>query len=275
MKIKDFNIKIGKYTFHKLIKHTGLQEVVTEYETVENGIGDGVLILGAQVLEREIEIEAPIPINEADAISRYFEPNKYYDLVIGKRYINVLCRHSDIDRRTNLYNQPILLLTLFAPDPFFYDVSDFGENIAGSVPLFGFPWEASLDEGLNFGYREFNERTIFDNNGDRPVGLKMKIEFIGAVSNFKFENLRTGKYFKINHEFVKDDVLEISTVSGDTYVRLNTADIFEQIDIFSDFFKLEKGANFLKYSADKGVTEMNVYLYYSPKYLTGMEDIEL
>ena len=74
-------------------------------------------------------------------------------------------------------------------------------------------------------------------------------------------------------ELTEGDVLEVSTVAGDCYIRLNGEDIFDKIDHMSDFFKLSIGDNFLQYSADIGETEMNVYLYYTPKYLNGLEDI--
>lgn len=275
LRIKDFNITIGEVNFpgSKIISFSGLQETVVEYEMTKNAIGNGTIITGWYMPEREMRIVASLPRATVDSTLRYFKANKDLVMVIGERKINVAVESASIDWESGFYNDPRIELNLIAPDPYFYDVSDFGRNIAGIIPQFGFPWRYSPDDPVKFGYHEFTERTIFENDGDDEVGLKLKVEATGTVNNFKFENLTTGQYLKIMQELTEGDVLEVSTVAGDCYIRLNGADIFDKIDHMSDFFKLSIGDNFLQYSADIGETEMNVYLYYTPKYLNGLEDI--
>lgn len=278
MRIKDFNIQVGEIIFKgtDIIEYDGLQEITAEYELTKNATGNGVIVTGWYMPEREISITARISRYNADDTLRYFKANKTLKMIIGSRRINVIVEDAKINWALGFYNEPRLELSLIAPDPYFYDVSDFGRNLAGVYPQFGFPWTYSPDKPISFGYYEFTDKTVFENDGDNEVGIKVKMEATGSVKNVKFENLTTGQFVGVNVDLVEGDVLEISTVSNndDTpYIRLNGEDIFDQIDRMSTFFKLATGDNFLQYSAESGSTEMNVYLYYSPKYANGLEDI--
>ena len=274
MLIKNFNIKLDDLTINgnKIISIDGLQETVVEYETVKNAIGNGTIVTGSYMPQRDIVLNYRINKQNVDFTLKYFKPNKKILMKIGNRKINCFVTDIKINWARSFHNEPTVTLNLIAPDPFFYDVSDFGKNIAGIIPLFGFPWTFSPDNPVKFGYKEFTDKTIFENRGDDKVGLKLKIEATDTVENVKFENLTTGQFIKVNQELTAGDILEISTVAGNCYIKLNGTDIFDKIDRMSDFFQLDIGDNFLQYSADVGETKMNVYLYYSPKYLNGMED---
>lgn len=270
VKIKDFGIKIGeKYFDGADIKvWEGFEEITTEYETVQNATGNGTIVVGEHMPERAMHIIARVERSIIEQTLRYFQRTKRLVMVVGSRKINVEVEKASILRGASLHTILFLELNLVAHDPFFYDVSDFGKNIAGIIPSFGFPWTYSPDNPVHFGYREFSDKTIFENDGDSKVGVKFKIEATGDVANVKVENLRTGQFVKVNHRLKQGDILEISTVEGEKYIKLNGKDIFNEIDRLSDFFYLDIGDNFLQYSADSGATEMNVYLYYVPKYST-------
>lgn len=277
MRIEDFSIKIGDITFHgdQITEWNGFQIVTVEHELVKNALGNGTIVTGSYMPQREMDITVRIDRNKADKTLRYFTANKEHVLQIGRRKANILVESAEIKWSHRLYNDPFLHLEMIAPDPFFYDVSNFGRNLANIVPKFSFPWTYSLDKPISFGYREFTDRTVFTNDGDEKVGVKFRIEALDTVQNVKLENLRTGEYMIVNQTLQQGDILEVSTVGGDSYILLNGEDIFDQIDRLSNFFKLEVGDNFLQYSAQLGTSEMDVYLYYRPKYLTGVEDITL
>ena len=56
LRIKDFNITIGEVNFpgSKIISFSGLQETVVEYEMTKNAIGNGTIITGWYMPEREM-----------------------------------------------------------------------------------------------------------------------------------------------------------------------------------------------------------------------------
>lgn len=273
--ILDFNHEVyfdGKDILQPV---NGLSEISASYETAKNAANNGSIIIGRNINERSISFTCSIERSKADYLVRYFKPQKNFILYVGDRKINCVCEVSKISYDDGYYLEPYLTLNLLCPDPYFYDISDFGKNIAGIMPMFGFPWRATKQKGITFGYRIFSERTIFPNKGDGAVGLR--IVFIaarGTAGNISIENLRTRQFVKVNLQLEKGDRLEISTISGQKYIKKNEISVFEYIDKMSDFFTLEVGDNLLKYDTESGRTNLDVYLYYTPVYLNG-EVVEL
>lgn len=251
----------------------GLADISASYKTLDNAVGDGEIIVGRTVNSRSPKIKFRVSSILSDTMVRYFRPHSNHVLYIDTRKINCNIKSAELTWDDGYANDPAVELTLFCPDPYFYDISDFGQNIAGIQPMFGFPWTATIDDGITFGYRIFSDSTIFRNAGDKPVGFKAVLTAArGTATNVKFENLITGEYLRVVVSLDQGDYVEISTVqsTGEQYIRKNGVDIFADIDRLSDFFLLARGDNFLKYSADTGVTNLDVVLYYTPVYGNGM-----
>lgn len=268
----DFDHKLTIYA-NQVRSVEGLSDVSVSYKTSENANGDGLIVLGKRVEERNATIEFEPPYELADYYQRFFNAYDERVLYLEDRKINCKIKSCTLKYADGYENVPIIKLGLFCPDPYFYDVSDFGQNIAGIQPSFGFPWTATVSDGITFGYRIFSDKTIFQNNGDKPVGFRTKIVAVrGTASNVKFMNLNTGEYVRVVVNMAQNDVLEISTIPkfNETYIKLNGVSIFQDIDRLSDFFMLDRGDNFLQYSADTGGTNLDVYLYYTPVYQNGL-----
>lgn len=258
----------------KILQASGLSEISTTYNTTGNASSNGSIIIGRNTDSRSIVLVCSIGKKNADYIMRYFKPQNKFVLYVGDRKINCVCELSKLSYDDGYYLDPYITLELFCPDPYFYDTSDFGKNIAGIMPMFGFPWRVTKASGITFGYRIFSDRTIFSNKGDAPVGLK--IIFVAArgyAENISIENLRTGQFVKVNLNLNKGDKLEISTVTGknpsEIYIKKNGENAFSHIDRLSDFFTLDIGDNLLKYDAETGSTNLDAYLYYTPVYVNG------
>lgn len=171
-----------------------------------------------------------------------------------------------------------------APDPYFYDVDDYGVNIAATVPLFGFPWTPAAPDGIAFGYKKFTGSTVYTNGGDLPVGFRVDISSNGgSITNPIFKSVESGQYIKINTVLEPGDKLVISTQTQQTqpyiddasmasqYVTLNGKNAFNLVEFGSTFFELQKGDNLLTYGADDNSADMDVYLYYNAAYANGMQ----
>lgn len=271
--ILNFNNEVSVQA-GQILSIKGLSEITASYKTLDNAIGDGEIIVGRSANSRSPKINFKVSAYLADTMQRYFRVASDHVLYIDERKINCNIKSSTLVWDDGYDNDPVLELILYCPDPYFYDVSDFGQNIAGIQPMFGFPWTATIDDGITFGYRIFSDSTIFANAGDKPVGFRAVITASrGDATNVKFENLVTGDFLRVNVSLAQGDVLEFSTVQkqGEQYIRKNGVDIFADIDRLSDFFLLARGDNYLKYSADTGVTNLDVVLYYTPVYSNGME----
>lgn len=255
----------------------GLATIEYQIVTEEAADGQGEIELGTTVSPRSFEIDFEVLRSQADSLSRYFQRNKSLVLTVGDRKINCKSTRVVINNQDGYFIDPILHLEFTASDPYFYDVSDFGKNLAGIKPLFKFPYTVSKKHPLVTGYRLFSDRSIFVNAGDQPVGLKVVFQATrGDATNIKFTNLKTGKYLKINNlEMAQGDRVTISTLRGNKSVFKYTKatglneSIFADVDRLSEFFYLDVGDNLLKYEADTGQTNVDVYLYYTPIYANG------
>lgn len=63
------------------------------------------------------------------------------------------------------------------------------------------------------------------------------------------------------------DVLLIDTNPRHQVIELNGLNYYHHIDRKSDPFELQVGDNYLEYDADENYTNLDVNLYYRPKYL--------
>lgn len=67
--------------------------------------------------------------------------------------------------------------------------------------------------------------------------------------------------------FIADDVAGLCSECINILVELNGSNYYHHIDRKSDPFQLEVGDNYLEYDADENYTNLDVNLYYRPKYL--------
>ncbi|MBQ5851514.1 MAG: phage tail family protein [Lachnospiraceae bacterium] len=274
MLIKDFELDFDhKIKFSKnILQCDGLSETSIGLETAKNAGSAGNHIIGKSKESRLINIKVKIDNSEVDYFQRYFASGIEHTLYVGTRKINCHTELSKIERdRGNLHSPPVLVLQLYAPDPYFYDVYDFGKNLAGTFPMLGFPWTSTLQYGFSTGYQIYDNKTVFENKGDVEVGIRIVFKATrGTASNIRFTNLNTGEFVEAITELKQDDELVFSTVQGEKYIRLNGDDIFNTINRQSTFFGIVQGNNLLEYSAETGKTNLEVFLYYVPKYTNGL-----
>lgn len=273
---------------------TGLESSEIEISTSDNALVDGASVDGKKIKPRPIHIEASfkngknIPENRAGVI-RFFNP-KY----TGKALITNMgvSRHIDYELEgwtfgviRNMDNRLKIIVDLICPDPYMLNVDNFGKNMAAISPLFAFPWRVlaqratdKLDYppkarglmlgGMTTGYRTLRKEAVLANDGDVPTGIQ--IQFIaarGGVTNPKITNTGTGQYMRVNVEMEKGDTLLIDTNERHQVITLNGVNYYQHIDRKSEPFQLEVGANYLAYDADENYTNLDVNLFYTPKYL--------
>lgn len=278
-----------------ITKITGLESSEIEISTSDNALVDGASVNGKKIKPRAIHIEASFkstrnnPENRA-AVIKFFNP-KY----TGRALITNMGVSRNIEYELegwtfaathNLDNKLKILVDLICPDPYMLNVDNFGKNMANKSPLFAFPWmmiskrmtEGKLDfapearglllGGHTMGYRTMHKEVVLSNDGDVPTGVQ--IQFIatrGAVTNPKITNTLTGQYMRVNVQMELGDVLLIDTNDRHQVITLNGVNYYQHVDRHSEPFKLDVGDNFLEYDADVNYTNLDVNLFYTPKYL--------
>jgi hypothetical protein len=274
-----------------ITKVTGLESSEIEISTSDNAMVDGASVDGKKIKPRPIHIEASFrstknnPENRANVI-KFFNP-KY----TGKALITNMGVSRNIEYElegwtfatvSNMDNKLRILIDLICPDPYMLNVDNFGKNMANITALFAFPWRVTAAKvtdvaqpyrgcalgGMTMGYRTLHKEVVLSNDGDIPTGVQ--IQFIatrGPVTNPKITNTGTGQYMRVNVEMAKGDVLLIDTNDRHQRITLNEVNYYQHVDRLSDPFQLAVGDNYLEYDADANYTNLDVNLFYTPKYL--------
>ena len=274
---------------------TGLESSELDISTSDNALVDGASVDGKKIKPRPIHIEASFktnknnPENRANVI-KFFNP-KY----TGKALITNMGVSRNIEYELegwtfasvrNMDNKLKILVDLLCPDPYMLNVDNFGKNMANISALFAFPWRmlssrmtsGKLDYpeearglllgGMTMGYRTLYREVVLANDGDVPTGVQ--IQFVatrGPVTNPKITNTGTGQYMRVNVAMQQGDILLIDTNDRHQVITLNGVNYYQHIDRRSEPFKLAVGDNYLEYDADENYTNLDVNLFYTPKYL--------
>ena len=72
---------------------------------------------------------------------------------------------------------------------------------------------------------------------------------------------------RVNIVMQQGDVLLIDTIERHQVITLNGVNCYQKIDRKSEPFQLDVGDNYLEYDADVNYTNLDVNLFYTPKYL--------
>ena len=274
---------------------TGLESSELDISTSDNALVDGASVDGKKIKPRPIHIEASFksnknnPENRANVI-KFFNP-KY----TGRALITNMGVSRNIEYELegwtfasvrNMDNKLKILVDLLCPDPYMLNVDNYGKNMANISALFAFPWRmlstrmtsGKLDYpdkargmllgGMTMGYRTLYKEVVLANDGDVPTGVQ--IQFVatrGPVTNPKITNTGTGQYMRVNVAMQQGDILLIDTNDRHQVITLNGVNYYQHIDRKSEPFKLAVGDNYLEYDADENYTNLDVNLFYTPKYL--------
>lgn len=277
-----------------IIEVTGLESSDIEISTSDNALIDGASVDGKKIRPRSIHIEASfrsnanLPENRANII-KFFNP-KY----TGKALITCMGVSRNIEyelegwkfkKQANMDQKLTIVADLICPDPYMLNVDNFGKNMASISSLFGFPWRITTKRqsdiksfpveargmllgALPTGFRTLHKEVVLANDGDVPTGVQ--IQFVaarGPVKNPKITDIKSGKYMRINVDMQEGDVLLLDTNERHQIITLNGDNYYQHIDRKSEPFQLEAGKNYLEYDADEDYTNLDVNLYYTPKYL--------
>ena len=259
-------LEIGKDKLYKLINIEGISSSEYSVDIVNNAQFDGGTVKSKRVESRLITITAEYPSTEdtetrRQSLIRFFNP-----YLTGKLYVNYSGVKRVInyevagfkDSRENLYDPLKFIINLICPNPFFKDEREFSKNMAGKINSITVPFTIPAS-GMMMSTKVLRQEATIINNGDKNTGLIISFMAKGEVSNPKIENLTTGKFLRIVVDLMPGDILTINTNKGNKRIELNGKNISQKMDRSSSFIDMQVGENILKYSADKGYTNLNVY----------------
>lgn len=272
-------ITLGRDQEFEIKALDGVESLESKVKLIPHGQNIGGQISATKVSERFIDFVC-VHVNTAQAeivreqLIRFFSPFKKYEIIFNycgtSRKISGVLNERFSESKRNLWEPMEFSFGFVCADPMFIDVEPFNENMADTIPLMyvcGNQGFAIPNEGVTLSARRFDEQLSIMNDGDYETGLLINvIAERGKVINPIIENITTGKYLKLLTVLEKGDKLIINTKRGQHRIEQNGVNISHKKERGSSFFKMIVGTNILKYDAENGKTNMDVYPQWSREY---------
>lgn len=261
------------------IENTGAPEVnITSTKAPRQ---DGTSYHGTTLEPRTLPIYGTIVANDendvyvkrrklASVFSPKLEGELIYENAVGEYKIG--CVVEELVWGEQLGEMQDFLIQLYCPNPYWSNVYESKTEVAIWRPLFEFPLEIDIDEGIEFGYREPSLIAHIYNDGDMETGMRIVFKALGTVVNPSLFDINTRKYIKINQTLKAGDRLVVNTAFGNKRVDLIKSDnrkynVLHWIDVRSEFIQLEVGENLFRYDAEEGLDNLEVDIYYNKLYV--------
>ena len=254
---------------------------VNTYISTSNGATDGVSIDNVSIKEKILPVTGAIYGSSKEDLDRkraylsaLFNPRINGELVYTN---NALTRKvggvvQDITFQKPLGLMQKFLVQFICPNPFWMDLNKKKEEVALWQGDFEFMLEIPEDVGIEMGHRVSNLICNVVNNGDVECGMKIQFRSLATVINPSLFNINTRQFIKINQTLEKGDTLEVTTEFTNKRIELvrsngTRENVFNWIDLDSEFLQLELGDNLFRYDAESGIDNLEVAIYYTPLYL--------
>ena len=242
----------------------------------KNGVGDGALLSGKRIDDRDVQIKCRNLDTANNASIRsaalsFFSPKYSYKLYITYQGIT---RWAEAELEAiscpsqNIHRPMTLTVKFYCKDGFLKSVDDFGKDIASISAGFGFPYiECTSPKAIPCyaGIFNFNQEVVITNDGDAMTYPRVTINFKGAVRNPKI--YKNDFYVRIIDSFNQGDVVNIDFEN--CTITKNGVNWIQYIDRSSTFTEmgLDLGDSTIGFEADDGDSNMAVYVYYNKLYL--------
>lgn len=160
--------------------------------------------------------------------------------------------------------QETMQVSIVCSDPYLYTEQSSITTLALVRPLFEFPFSnESLDENLiEFSSLELTEEHVLHYPGEFDVGIIIHLHFAKASGDVTVYNTNTRDHITLLSDRVRDgiqagDDIQISSVSGDKYIRLiregSTFNILNAMSKDSSWITITNGDNLFAYVSSYGM----------------------
>lgn len=248
---------------------------------------DGNTYLDNTLDIRDVSLEILVAAeNETELINYRGRINKVFNPKLGEGYLIYKDDLKERKVKCIVNKLPIFsvinvmtskcLISLAANNPYWTDLLESKEEIALWIGSFSFSADGSdglelIDGGIEFGYRAPSLIVNTNNAGDVECGIRIEFKALATLTNPSLLNVHTGEFIKINKEMVTGEVISVSTYFGNKKITssLNgiVTNIFNYIDFGSTFLQLDVGDNLMRYDAATGIDNLEVSIFYQPRYL--------
>lgn len=249
----------------------------------------GVTVMNTSLGTRDIEIEGwVVAQSESDmsylkrVLNTFINPQEEIDLIYDTysirfkpnesvKYSIVFAENNDAFCKFKIEGT--------AANPMFSETAESKSSFATTTSMFHFPLILSTslsDKGVIFGKRTASLISNAYNKGSVPVGMRIIFKANGTLVNPSLTNINTLEEFKINKTLVANEEIEINTNFGKKNVKgkignENFTNYYMYKDIDSSWLQLEVGDNLFRYSAESGIDNLEVFVYFNNQFLEVQE----
>lgn len=249
----------------------------------------GVYVTGTSLGTREVEVTGWI-VADTEAqmtdrkrmLNRFVNPQQLIELSYQKYCLEFLPDSSIKYSTTVVENNEVMCkfkIVGMAADPLFKDGHENKISAASTKPMFHFPLiinnTTQKPPTIVFGKREPSLMVNIYNAGSVSTGMRIILKAQGTLTGPSLVNVYTQDYLKLNKTMYAGETVEIDTTTGRKKVvaSVNGLELnyFKYRDLDSTWLQLEVGDNLFRYDADTGIDNLEVYIYFSNKYLEVQE----
>lgn len=249
----------------------------------------GVYVTGTSLGTREVEVmgwiiadtEAQMTDRKA-MLNRFVNPQQVIELSYSKYRLKFLPNSSIKYSTTVVENNEVVCkfkIPGMAADPLFKDDHEDEVSAASTKPMFHFPLiinkSTQKPPTVMFGVREPSLIVNVYNSGAVGTGMRIVFKALGTLTGPSLINVYTQEYFKLNKTMYAGETVEVTTTVGEKKViaLINGVEMnyFRYRDLDSTWLQLDVGDNLFRYDAEAGIDNLEVYIYFSNKYLEVQE----
>lgn len=250
--------------------------------SLSSGNYNGAMYMGGRLRERNMSLIGCLNISpsrfqvEKRKLCSIINPlhlvrviNESYTIE-GYPVSTVKFAYNDEENITGLYK---FVIDIVCPDPYWKDITKNKSEIALWKGMFHFPLLIPKQKGIIMGLKQPSLIVNVYNKGHVETGMMIEFRAKGTLSNPSLFNVNTRESIKINKSMVAGEVIKVNTNYGEKRIEniLNgvTTNILNLIDLGGGdtFLQLDVGDNLLRYDADINPSNLEINIYFSPKYL--------
>lgn len=243
----------------------GLHGLDTDIATADSPYMDGTIVENVKALPRGISLTFKLVPNVKEAIDFFTSIVKTKQLVTLTETENnktiTIKGVATIPPYTRMSALCQIQLDIYCGQPYWEDIKSIIADIALVLPRLYFPYDTGqyftpvdgTRGGRVFSVVDTSLEKTFINDGDVAVGMNIKIIALGEVSNptiYCSTGEQNGNYMRLNLTLQNNDEVEINTVKGNKYIKINGSETYEGQPVLSyleftgnDWLQLETGAN--------------------------------
>lgn len=263
---------------YQILKIEGLTPPAAEIHTIVSANAHGSTYKAAKIEPRNIVLQIRPRGNIGEnrlRLYEYFATSDWCKIYFRNDKRSVAIEGYVEAIESDLFtNNQVLQISILCPEPFFKDIKESVRDISKQHAAFEFPFEAKIQEGIEFSVFERDRFTCVVNYGEADTGMIIEIENILGKNPSLIPVIRnyiTGELLKINGYFVEGEKIIINTNIGQKSVKKISngveTNLLNSFNLKSDWLQLRKGANHFTYDYTGWDKYYRINIHYSSTYL--------